>query len=96
MINPFQANVPILYPLKTPENQRISCIFRGYKMRTLGRNKLKRMFGGINIFTLIWPLHLIFVPLLSDHYAFVYIFVFCLKIKHAPYQIQTLLLKKVG
>ena len=31
--NPFLANVPILYPLKTPENHR-------YKMGTLARNGL--------------------------------------------------------
>ena len=34
-INPFLANVPILYPLKTPENQRFSGVFRAYKMGTL-------------------------------------------------------------
>ena len=33
-INPFWANVPILYPLKTPENQR------WYKMRTFARTGL--------------------------------------------------------
>ena len=38
--NPFLANVPILYPLKTPENQRFSGVFRGYKMGTLARNGL--------------------------------------------------------
>ena len=37
-INPFLANVPVLYPLKTPGNQKLSCIFRGYKMGTLARN----------------------------------------------------------
>ena len=41
MINPSQANVPILYPLKTPENLCFSGIFRGYKMGTLTRNGLK-------------------------------------------------------
>ena len=35
-LNPFLANVPILYPLKTPENQRGG----GYKMGTLARNRL--------------------------------------------------------
>ena len=40
-INPVGANVSILYPLKTPENQRFSGIFRGYKMGTLARNGLK-------------------------------------------------------
>ena len=39
-LNPFLANVPILYPLKTPENQRFSDIFTGYKMGTLARNEL--------------------------------------------------------
>ena len=39
-INPFLANVPILYPLKAPENQRFSGVFRGYKIGTLARNGL--------------------------------------------------------
>ena len=39
-VNPFLANVPILYPLKTPENQRFSGAFRGYKMGTMARNGL--------------------------------------------------------
>ena len=38
--NPFLANLPILYPLKTLENQRFSGVFRGYKMETLARNRL--------------------------------------------------------
>ena len=38
-INPFLANVLILNPQKTPENQRFSGIFRGYGMRPLARNK---------------------------------------------------------
>ena len=29
-INPFYANVPFLYSLKTSENQRFSDVFRGY------------------------------------------------------------------
>ena len=36
----FLANVPILYPLKTPENQWFSGVFRGYKRATLVRNEL--------------------------------------------------------
>ena len=39
---PFLANVPILYPLKTPENQRFSSVFRRYKIGTLARNELMR------------------------------------------------------
>ena len=39
-LNPFLANVPILYPLKTPENQRFFGVFRRYKMGTPAGNKL--------------------------------------------------------
>ena len=39
-INPFLANVPILYPLKTLENLQNSGIFKGCKMRALARNWL--------------------------------------------------------
>ena len=39
-INPFLANAPILYPLKTPENERFSDVFRGYKLGTLATNGL--------------------------------------------------------
>ena len=41
LFNPFLANVPILYPLKTPENLWFSGVFRGYKMGTLARNRLR-------------------------------------------------------
>ena len=37
LINPFVANVPILYRLKTP---RFAGIFRGYKIGTLVKNGL--------------------------------------------------------
>ena len=37
-INPFLATVPILYPLETPENQRFSDAFTGYKVETLVKN----------------------------------------------------------
>ena len=40
-INPFLAKVPILYPLKTPENLWFSGVFRGYKIGTLARNGLR-------------------------------------------------------
>ena len=39
-LHPFLANVPTLYPHTTPENQRFSGVFRGYKMGTLARNGL--------------------------------------------------------
>ena len=39
-INLFLANVPILYPVKTPENFWFSGVFMGYKMGTLARNGL--------------------------------------------------------
>ena len=38
--NPFLANAPILYPLKTPVNQWFSGVFRGYKIGKLARNGL--------------------------------------------------------
>ena len=31
-INPFVSNVPILYPLKRPENLWFSGVFRGFKI----------------------------------------------------------------
>ena len=40
LFNPFLANVPILHPLKTPENQRFSGVFRGCSMGILARNGL--------------------------------------------------------
>ena len=39
-INPFLPNIPILYSLKTSENLWFSDVFRGYKMGTLGTNRL--------------------------------------------------------
>ena len=39
------ANVPILYPLKTPEKQSFYDDFWGYKMGTLARNRLRCFFG---------------------------------------------------
>ena len=36
------ASIPILYPLKTPANQRFSGVFRGYKMRILDKSRLIR------------------------------------------------------
>ena len=38
------ANVLILYPLKAPQSQRFSGAFKGFKMETLGRNRLKAQF----------------------------------------------------
>ena len=40
IFNPFQANILILYPQKTPENQRFSVFFRGHKIGALARNGL--------------------------------------------------------
>ena len=45
VLNPFLANVPILYPLKPPENLWFSGVFRGYKMGTLARNGLSKSKG---------------------------------------------------
>ena len=40
MFNTFLANVPILYPLWTPENQWFTGVFRGLKMGTIAINML--------------------------------------------------------
>ena len=41
LINPFSANVPPLYPLKTSENLRLSDVFGGgYRSGTLVENGL--------------------------------------------------------
>ena len=40
VLNPFLANVPVLYPQKTLENLWFFGVFRGYKMGTLARNGL--------------------------------------------------------
>ena len=37
----FQGNVPFLYPINTPENQRFSDVFRGYRNETLARDWVK-------------------------------------------------------
>ena len=39
-INPFLASVPILYPSKTPGNQKVSDVFREYKIRVMVQNGL--------------------------------------------------------
>ena len=44
MFNQILANFPILYPLKTLENQRFSGVFREYKMETLTKNGLNEVF----------------------------------------------------
>ena len=44
--NPFLANAPILYLLKTPENLWFSGVLRGYKMGTLARNGISEKWSG--------------------------------------------------
>ena len=39
-INPFSANVPLLYPLKISENRRFFDVLRGYRSGTLVENGL--------------------------------------------------------
>ena len=50
-INPFLANLPILYPLKAPENTKSFQLFLGgrYKIGTLAKNGLKEFhsFGNV-------------------------------------------------
>ena len=45
-INPFSANIPLLYPLEI-EGRRLSDVFRGYRSRTLVKNELiqPRLYG---------------------------------------------------
>ena len=38
--DPFLANVPILYHLEKPEDQKASSVFRGYKMGIIARKGL--------------------------------------------------------
>ena len=52
VINPFLTNVPILYSLKTLENQKFTGVFRGYKMRALTRTELSWLNRG-SLFTLL-------------------------------------------
>ena len=67
LINPFQANVPILYPLKTPENQRLSGVFRGYKIETLARNGLKKILNKL-LTKIVWEITLSFSIVLRSHF----------------------------
>ena len=47
IFNPFLTNVPILYPLKTPENIWFSGVIMCYKMGAMTRNRLKSTFKSI-------------------------------------------------
>ena len=68
LFNPFLANVPILYPLNTPENLWFSGVFREYKMETLARNGLNKKKNETNyerfpqISTLLWEPKIKWVP----------------------------------
>ena len=42
-VNPFVANISILYPLKIPEHERFSGVFKRFKMRTLARKNLTQI-----------------------------------------------------
>ena len=46
IFNPFLASVPILYHLKTPKIFWLSGDSRGYKMETLGENRLRSSHRG--------------------------------------------------
>ena len=54
-INLFLANVPILYPQKTPENLWFSGVLGSYKTRTLARNGLNSKS------TFVWHLKLVLI-----------------------------------
>ena len=51
-INLFSNKVPLLYPLKTLENQRFSDVFRGYSSGTLVENGLKWNACKLSLFNL--------------------------------------------
>ena len=54
-MNPFLANFPILYLLKTTENQRFSGVFRGFKMGTSAKYELNLKTKDVfNTLTNIW------------------------------------------
>ena len=48
MFNKYLASIPILDPLKTPENQRFSGVFRRYETRVLAKNRSKLSIEIIN------------------------------------------------
>ena len=78
LINPFLANVPILYPLKTPENQKFSGVFRGYKIWTLARNGLrnrKYVVASIKVNVVIADLSLFIHSLIFIYNYFTFVFV---------------------
>ena len=56
LLNPFQANVPFLYPLKTSENLWFSDVSRGYRKGTLAWNGSIKADGPLNYETnkLLW------------------------------------------
>ena len=53
----FLANVSILYPFKTPKNQRFSGVFRGYEIGTLSWNVSIHLYKLLYGF-LVWPFRL--------------------------------------
>ena len=42
-IDPFVADLPILYPLETVGNQKVSSVFGGYKMEIMARKGLTKL-----------------------------------------------------
>ena len=48
MFNKYLASIPILDPLKTPENQRFSGVFRRYETGVLAKNRSKLSIEIIN------------------------------------------------
>ena len=45
LINPFSANVSLLYSMKASESRRFSDVFRGYRSGTLVENELRVITG---------------------------------------------------
>ena len=48
LLNRFHCNAPFLYPLKTPEKQKLSNVFRAYRNEALVWNELKECYTNVN------------------------------------------------
>ena len=60
-LNPFLANVCLLYPLKTPKNLWIFGAFWEYKVGTLARN-------GLNLYVSVNPFSSMLFSILQQMY----------------------------
>ena len=66
--NPFLANVPILCPLKTPETQRFSGVFREVKFGSIGQKWVNNLLYSHRNSVYMTGVHLL-VPLTFSSYT---------------------------